>query len=116
MPMLLHFLVNSFSVVADKFHMGEMDTAPEQIPWILYLGSGLLLAAVAWALYRSRTQLTILTEQGIAPWRPDFPGVEFPPPENVTVANRPWPGWLASGLVLVGILGFAGSIYWAAMQ
>jgi len=116
MPMLLHFLVNSTSVVADKLSMEDVDTAPEQIPWVIYLGSGLLLATVAWALYRSRTRLTVLTEQGTVPWRPDFPGVEYPPSGSFTVVNRPWPGWLASGLVLAGILGFAGCIYWAAVQ
>jgi membrane protease YdiL (CAAX protease family) len=111
MPMLLHFLVNSTSVVADKLSMEDVDTAPEQIPWVIYVGSGLLLASVAWALYRSRTRLKVLTEQGFAPWRPDFPSVEFPPQDHVTIVNRPWPGWLASSLVLAGILGFAGSLF-----
>jgi membrane protease YdiL (CAAX protease family) len=116
MPMLLHFLVNSTSVVADKLHMEDVDTAPEQIPWVVYVGSALLLASVAWALYRSRTRLAVLTETGMSPWRPEFPGVEYPPAGSFPIIKRPWPGWLASGLVLAGIAAFTGCICLAEWQ
>jgi len=78
--------------------------------------AGLLLGAIAWALYRCRTRLAVLGENGLVPWRPDFPSVEFPPQDDIIVINRPWPGWMASSLVLAGILSFAGSIYLAHLQ
>jgi membrane protease YdiL (CAAX protease family) len=121
MPMLLHFMVNSFSVTADKIseisniRMEAVDTDPEKIPWIIYIASAFLLAAVAWALYRSRTRLGVLGEEGIEPWRPDFPSVEYPPATSIAVVSRPWPGWLASSLVLAGVCGFAGCFYLAAL-
>ena len=120
--MLLHFLVNSFSVTADKISeisnipMQVIDTDPQKIPKIIYVGSALLLAAVAWGLYRSRTRFAVLGDEGIVPFRPDFPSVEYPPADNVAVVSRPWPGWLASGLVLAGILAFAACFYVAVLQ
>ena len=122
MPMLLHFMVNSFSVTADKIseisniRMEAVDTAPEKIPWIIYVASALLLAAVAWALYRSRTRLAVLGEKGIVPYHPDFPSVEYPPADSISVVSHPWPGWMASSLVLAGVCAFAGCFYLAALQ
>lgn len=126
MPMLLHFMVNSFSVLADKIgelvpdtiktQLEAIDTAPERIAWIIYLGSAFLLAAVAWALYRSRTRFAVFTEQGLGLWRPDYPGVEVPPPEEVAGISRPWPGWLASSLVLAGILSFIACVWWVVLE
>jgi membrane protease YdiL (CAAX protease family) len=84
-------------------------------PLILLAGSLALLSGVCWALYKSRARL-VATVDAATPWRPDFPGVEYPPPGSATMVFRPWPGWLASALVLAGTLSFAGSIYWAAMQ
>jgi len=84
-------------------------------PWVLLAGSVMLLSGVCWAMYKSRARL-VAAPDAVAPWRPDFPGVEYPPPGSATKVYRPWPGWLASGLVLAGILGFAGCIYWAAVQ
>jgi hypothetical protein len=84
-------------------------------PYMIAAGSAILLGTVAWALYASRTRLVVAANETAAAWRPDFPGVEYPPPGSVTKIYRPWPGWLASALVVVGILAFAGSCsfaYW----
>jgi hypothetical protein len=71
-----------------------------------------LLAAVGWAMYHSRVRLLVFVIDQ-PPWRPDYPGVEYPPAGSSTVVWRPWPGWQASGIVLVGVLIFALSIYLA---
>jgi membrane protease YdiL (CAAX protease family) len=117
MPMLLHFLNNATSVLAGHLpRLRFIDTEPEKIPFVVFLMAGLLLGAIAWALYRCRTRLAVFGENGLVPWRPDFPSVEFPPQDDIIVINRPWPGWMASSLVLAGILSFAGSIYLAHLQ
>jgi hypothetical protein len=80
------------------------------------MGCTILLGTVAWALYSSRTRLVVSVDETTVPWRPEFPGVEYPPPGSVTKIYRPWPGWLPSALVLAGILAFAGCCYFAYSQ
>jgi membrane protease YdiL (CAAX protease family) len=82
-------------------------------PYPIAAGCIILLAAVAWALYSSRTRLVVSADETVPPWRPDFPGVEFPPPGSVTRVYRPWLGLLPSAVVLAGIGAFAGCCYYA---
>ena len=44
------------------------------------------------------------------PWRPAFPGVEYPPPGSETVVVRPPPGWPAAGLVAGAVLVFGAAL------
>jgi hypothetical protein len=127
-PMLLHTLNNSLAVTqstrtGDSYPFLEgitsllqaMEQAETSNPYLVLFGATCLLAAVAWALYQARTRLVTRTEDLRPPWRPDFPGVEYPPAGTSTVVWRPWPGWRASGIVLAGLLIFALSIYLAPM-
>lgn len=112
LPMLLHSLNNSLAVVASKVPgLEELDNVVEKSPGLLYIASGLLLLAVAWALYQSRAYLALRGTPDKMPWRPSFPGVEHPPPNSDTVVVRPWPNGLASGLVATAVVVLAMSFY-----
>src|SRR5262249_59009304 len=57
-PMLLHFLNNSLSVVATQLpSLYILNAEPERIPVLLYASALLLLGAVCLALYDSRARL-----------------------------------------------------------
>jgi hypothetical protein len=141
-PMVLHTLNNSLAVLgavvgiqleAVEKHP-ESATPPNQLceqvatwldtlerlgkaqPYPIAMGCIILLGTVAWALYSSRTRLVVSADEPTIPWRPDFPGVEYPPSGSVTKIYRPWPRWTAAALVLTGILAFAGSTYYAYLQ
>jgi membrane protease YdiL (CAAX protease family) len=117
MPMLLHFLNNAVSVLAGHFaNLSFIDTEPEKIPAVVFWAAAFLLGALTWAFYQGRTRLAVFAEDGLVSWRPDFPSVEYPPADRITVVNRPWPGWLASSFVLVGLFGFAACSYLALLQ
>jgi hypothetical protein len=83
LPMLLHFLNNSFAVVAPRIPQLEtFDAKPSDIPLFVYLAGALLLAAVAYGLYRSRARLEAEGAEPILSWRPAYPGVEYPPSDS----------------------------------
>src|SRR5262245_25672206 len=108
-PMLLHFLNNGLAVVGLFFapELEKIDTDPAGIsPW-LYAASALLLAAVGWALYRTRARLYTPPDSVLPPWQPDFPGVALPPPGTGTVVTHPWPGLLTVVLVAFAAAAFA---------
>src|SRR5262249_4987012 len=93
MPMLLHFLNNSLTVIGAHYGHGleVLDKDPEKIPPDVYLAAGALFAAVAWALYRSRARLAAADGTDSPPWRPPFPGAAYPPPGSGTAVVRPRP-------------------------
>src|SRR5262249_8062845 len=113
-PMLLHFMNNSMSAIAG--HLGseveKIDTAGDTISIPLYLASVALMAAVGYALYVSRARLVPASKSVLYAWQPDYPGVEYPPQRSGTIVYRPWPGLLASGLVLAGLTMFVASAFW----
>jgi uncharacterized protein len=117
-PMLLHFMNNSLSAIAG--HLGseaeKIDTAGDAIPVALYLASAVLMAAVGYALYVSRARLAPANKNVHYTWRPDYPGVEFSPKGTGTIVYRPWPGFLASGLVLIGLAIFLTTAFWTYYQ
>jgi membrane protease YdiL (CAAX protease family) len=109
MPMLVHFLNNSAGILLtvlgnDRPRLKELGNAPDLNPIPFLIASVILVAAVGWALYRSRVRLVSCTPETATPWQPDYPGVEYPPADSGTVVLRPWPGWLASALVVLALL------------
>ncbi len=104
-PMLLHFLNNSLAVVSVSYSQTEIASEKaEEVPVEVYLGAAVLVAAVGWALYRSRTRFVASIDGAQSAWEPPYPGVEYPPPEIPTRVVRPWPGLLAAGLVVVALV------------
>jgi membrane protease YdiL (CAAX protease family) len=117
-PMLLHFLVNSLSIIADKLpefgrqRLENIDTNPAGIPWQVLAASACLLAAVGLALYTSRGRL-VRADGNLPPWQPPYPGVAHPPPDSGTEVVYPWPGVLPTLAVIAGAVGLGCAMYWA---
>jgi membrane protease YdiL (CAAX protease family) len=115
LPMLLHFLNNSLAVVASRIPaLRVVEEEPAAIPLMVYTGAAVLLAAVGWALYQSRARLVAEDGSGAGPWRPAYPGVEYPPPGSGTRVARPRPSWAATGLAVGGFLAFLATCYLGA--
>jgi membrane protease YdiL (CAAX protease family) len=118
-PMLLHFLNNSLSVIADKLpqvgrdKLENIDTNPAGIPWQVLAASACLLAAVGWALYSSRGRLARTDGSDLPPWQPPYPGVAHPPADSGTEVVYPWPGLLPTLAVVVAVVGLGCAFYWA---
>jgi membrane protease YdiL (CAAX protease family) len=118
-PMLLHFLNNSLSVIADKLpevgrkQLENIDTNPAGIPWQVMVAAALLLAAIGWALYASRGRMARTDGSDLPPWRPPYPGVAHPPAGSGTSVVHPWPGLLPTLAVLLAVVGFGCAIYLA---
>ncbi|HEX5272193.1 MAG TPA: type II CAAX endopeptidase family protein [Gemmataceae bacterium] len=117
-PMLLHFLNNSLSVIADKLpevggrHVQDIDTDPNRIPWAVFAASAFLLLAVGWALYASRGRMVRSDGSDLPPWQPPYPGVALPPPDSGTAVAYPWPG-VAPALAVVGaVVALGCAMYW----
>jgi membrane protease YdiL (CAAX protease family) len=91
-PMVLHFLNNTLSILSARFvtDVPGLETNALQLPVYLWLSCGLLLAAVGWAMYRSRARL-VGDDGGPPPWQPPFPGVAYPPPGSATRVAHPRP-------------------------
>jgi membrane protease YdiL (CAAX protease family) len=102
LPMLLHFLNNSFGVLAPRFPLLQLlDSAPSTIPIFVYVSAVLVLIAVAYALYQSRARLATTTPEQFLFWRPAFAGVEYPPADSGMRVVHPLPS-LAAGMLAFG--------------
>lgn len=135
-PMLLHMGNNSLSILSMHIpFLKGIDVPPEQVPLQVYGAGILLVAAVAWAFFRSRARLVDFPSEAVtaalggaffpsgtylAPintaavassWRPAFPGVEYPPAATETSVHHSTPDWKTCILVAGGLLVFAGSIF-----
>jgi membrane protease YdiL (CAAX protease family) len=109
MPMLIHFLNNSTSVVASHFENNPIDQAPEEIPLAIFATGAFLLVAILIALFQTRARL--VREDGSAStWEPICVGIELPPPGSgvKVVQPLPWAGTVV--LVATGVLAFAGTV------
>jgi membrane protease YdiL (CAAX protease family) len=103
LPVLLHFLNNSFAVSASRFKaLAEVDKNPASLPLVIYLAGIGLVLTVSWALYFSRVRFR--DERTGAPWKPAFPGVAWPAEPEVRV-ERPY-SWLALAAVAGAFLAF----------
>lgn len=103
-PMLLHFLNNSFAVLASRAAVPEsMDDATTISPAI-YLTAAAVLALLAWTLYRCRARLELSPDEPY-PWVPSHPGIETPPAWSFATITHPWPNWLEITLIAVTFAG-----------
>jgi membrane protease YdiL (CAAX protease family) len=110
LSMGLHALNNSLAVIFAKYEevSKPLETATEHV--VVLAAIGLLLVAVAWALFRGRARLVSTVDGGPASWRPAFPGVEAPPAFSRTAVARPGAGLLAWLLVAAAVAAFAVSL------
>lgn len=93
--------------------VGKAIDAPREV---LYPAAALPGLAVGWAFYRGRARLVPAPDAGEAVWRPDFPGVEAPPPGSGTRVVRPLPGWPSMVFVAVALLVFVAALLGSAGQ
>jgi membrane protease YdiL (CAAX protease family) len=108
LPMLLHFLNNSCSVLATRLPSLELlDSKPQAVPLSIYFTGLVLLAAVAYALYQSRARLAAKMPDQIILWRPAFEGVECPSDNSRTIVEQPGPSLAAAALAGGALLAFA---------
>ncbi len=80
----------------------------------LYGVCTLLLGAVGWALYRSRTRVILDQEVGASGWQPQYPGVELPPAGSGAALRTPKLGAGGLGLVLISLALFVATFWWTA--
>jgi membrane protease YdiL (CAAX protease family) len=107
LPMLLHFLNNSFSVLAPRFPLLQMlDAPPNKIPVLVYVSALLVLIAVSYALYQSRARLAATLPKQLLLWQPAFEGVEYPPEGSGVRVVHPLPSPLAAALAIGGFVLF----------
>jgi len=122
MPMFLHFLNNACAVLAGSPAVSSwppldaLDKATTNNYVLVALAALLLLAATGYALYAGRARLVPLGEGDPAPWRPHFPGVEYPPAGSDTIVARPTPGPLAWLAVVGAAVAFALIVYLASQK
>jgi membrane protease YdiL (CAAX protease family) len=116
LPMLLHFLNNSLAVIAPRTTALSAIDEPEAIPVAVFAAAGALLAGVAWALYRSRARLVAADGTSPPPWRPAYPGVEYPPPGSDTRVAHPRPSWDAVAASAGGLLLFVATCWLLAAR
>jgi membrane protease YdiL (CAAX protease family) len=108
-PMLLHFLNNSFAVILASLGSRVKGLeALDQPGILLYLNAGMLLAVVGWTLHRCRAHLVPPLEPDH--WNPAYPGVEMPPSWSLTTIAHPWPNWLEIVLIVLTFGGLVAQI------
>jgi uncharacterized protein len=112
-PMLLHFLNNSWAVLATQVQeVKNVNDVNEPTPFSVYLGALALWAAVGWALYRTRARIVARGDGDQAGWEPGFPGVELPPAQTDATITRARLGWSNTLVVLAGMILFVLGLYW----
>jgi hypothetical protein len=103
-PMLLHFGNNALSVAVSRVAaLKGLDAGEKGVPWLLLASAGALLVVCLFAFWQSRARL-------VGPWRPEHPGVSWPPPEGETRVEAPTPSWAAALLVATALAGLAASL------
>jgi membrane protease YdiL (CAAX protease family) len=107
-PMLLHFLNNTLSVLTPRFTgLEALDRPPEELPRALIASAVALLLLVAWALYQSRARLQWPTGH-----RTDWPAGEQPAPASgLTVVSSPL-GLVPLVGVVLGVVAFGSALGW----
>lgn len=109
MPMLLHFMNNSLSMIQISRDgppleiLNKIETAGSSSPFWLYGGTLVLLACSCLALYNSRPRLVAIDPEGKPVWVPPFQGVAYPPKDSNTMVEYSFPTILSWLLVLFGL-------------
>lgn len=114
MPMLVHFLNNSTSVLASHVENNPIDQNPEEIPLVVFAAGAFLMVTLLVALYQTRARL--VREDGLGPptWEPLCTGIDLPPPGSGTRVVQPRPTAAVVVLIAAGVLAFAGALAYAA--
>ncbi len=115
MPVLIHFGVNSTSVIAAHFETASaIDQRPEEIPRVLTLGAFILFLTIVISLYRTRARLAnTLGGDGPLSWQPTYAGLEHPPAGCGVVVQRPNPDLIDLCLLVFGLTAGAAAIAWS---
>jgi membrane protease YdiL (CAAX protease family) len=117
LPMLLHFLNNSLAVVSGRSPtLSRIEENAGEIPILVFVAAGLLLAGVGYALYQSRARLRTDSPEQSLWWRPAYPGVEYPPAGSGMSVVHPEPTLLPSLLAAGGFFVFASVCTWAILK
>jgi membrane protease YdiL (CAAX protease family) len=103
LSMLLHFLNNSTGVLLS--HLGAQDPS-DHAPVIMPVVATILMAAIGWALYSSRSRLAPDSGTPGSTWRPAYISGEYPPKGSGVRVVRPWPSWPAAASVLLSVVLF----------
>jgi uncharacterized protein len=112
-PMLLHFLNNSLSVLSiTLWREAPVGKSIDEPDLIMYPAALILGLTVAWALYRTRARLAPAPGVAAPHWQPEFPGVELPPPGNRVEVVRPRPSLSTLILVAGAVLIFLAAFLW----
>jgi uncharacterized protein len=108
LPMLLHFVNNSFGVLVPSSSILDkmLDSPPQTIPVFVYLSAVLVVFGVAFALYQSRARLDVKMPGQVLVWRPAYPGVEYPSAESGMKVVHPAPSLIVAALAGGGVLLF----------
>jgi membrane protease YdiL (CAAX protease family) len=105
-PVLLHFLNNTLTVLAllGVRTLRGLEDEPTEVPLVVYLLGFVLTAAGLWALWSGRGRLVSADPERPA-WRPEYPGVELPPRGSGTVVRHRLPNPVAVVLTLAALGG-----------
>lgn len=112
MPMLIHFCINSTSVIGARFEStSTIDQRPGDIPWVVYAGAFALFAAIVCSLYRTHARL-VSAHGDDSPlfWEPVYAGLEHPPANSGVLVKRPGPTIIDLGLVALGFAAFVAAV------
>jgi membrane protease YdiL (CAAX protease family) len=121
MPMMLHTLNNSLSVLEGWAEVHQ--TTPAWVKAVeegglndyflpVYAGAAFLILAIGVGLYISRARLAAADGGGTPLWKPPYPSVECPPPDTNTIVVYPaGPAFKALGIALLGFLVFVACCY-----
>ena len=105
-PVLLHFLNNTLTVLAvlGVRTVRGLEVEPTEVPAAAYLLGFALTGAGLSALWSARGRLVSVDPDQPA-WRPEYPGVELPPRESGTVVRHRLPNPIAVILTLAALGG-----------
>lgn len=116
-PMILHIGNNTLSILSMHYSSLEFTNARAgDIPWLVYAAAIALMAVVGWTLFQSRARYADRPASIAPPWRPLFPGVEYPPPQSATYVAHPGSSKLAWMLTIVAFAVFVAAVVPAAME
>jgi membrane protease YdiL (CAAX protease family) len=116
MPVLIHFSINSTSVIAARFESASaIDQRPEDIPLVLYAGAFVLFVTLRCSLVRTRTRLVAADGHGPLLWEPVYAGLEHPPANSGVVVKWPRPDLIDVCLVVLGFGTFAAALAWSVV-